>query len=41
MMNVTPVWDMGFTGKGIISSLVDDGLDYTSVDLKDNFVRSL
>jgi len=37
MMNVTPLWDMGLTGKGIISSLVDDGLDYTSVDLKDNF----
>ncbi|KAG5715001.1 KEX1 protease [Termitomyces sp. T112] len=36
-MNVTPVWEMGFTGKGVISSLVDDGLDYTSVDLKDNF----
>ncbi|KAG6876745.1 hypothetical protein C0993_000722 [Termitomyces sp. T159_Od127] len=36
-MNVTPVWEMGFTGKGVISSLVDDGLDYTSLDLKDNF----
>jgi kexin len=41
MMNVTPVWDMGFTGKGVISSLVDDGLDYTSVDLMENFVRAL
>lgn len=39
MMNATPVWEMGFTGKGIISSLVDDGLDYTSEDLVDNFVR--
>ncbi|KAG6814587.1 hypothetical protein H0H92_000116 [Tricholoma furcatifolium] len=37
MMNVTPVWEMGYTGKGVISSLVDDGLDYTSDDLKDNF----
>ncbi|KAJ7510200.1 peptidase S8/S53 domain-containing protein [Mycena galericulata] len=36
-MNATGVWDMGLTGKGIISSLVDDGLDYTSEDLKDNF----
>ncbi|KAJ7217213.1 peptidase S8/S53 domain-containing protein, partial [Mycena pura] len=36
-MNVIPVWEMGFTGKGIISSFVDDGLDYTSEDLKDNF----
>lgn len=39
MMNATPVWEMGFTGKGIISSLVDDGLDYTSEDLAANFVR--
>lgn len=39
-MNATSVWEeMGLTGKGIISSLVDDGLDYTSEDLKDNFVR--
>ncbi|KAJ7286173.1 peptidase S8/S53 domain-containing protein [Mycena rebaudengoi] len=36
-MNVIPVWEMGFTGKGVISSLVDDGLDYTAEDLKDNF----
>jgi len=39
MMNVTGVWDMGLTGKGIISSLVDDGLDYESEDLVENFVR--
>lgn len=37
MMNVTPVWDMGFTGKGVIASLVDDGLDYESEDLAANF----
>jgi kexin len=39
-MNVIPVWEMGYTGKGVISSFVDDGLDYTSEDLKENFVRS-
>ena len=39
MMNVTGVWDMGFTGKGVISSFIDDGLDYTSEDLATNFVR--
>lgn len=38
MMNVTPVWEMGYTGKGVLSSLIDDGLDYTSDDIKDNFV---
>jgi kexin len=39
MMNVTPVWDMGLTGEGVISALVDDGLDYRSDDLAANFVR--
>ncbi|TFK35484.1 peptidase S8/S53 domain-containing protein [Crucibulum laeve] len=37
MMNVAPVWDMGYTGKGVITSFLDDGLDYTSEDLADNF----
>ncbi|KAF9473769.1 hypothetical protein BDN70DRAFT_885532 [Pholiota conissans] len=36
-MNITGVWEMGLTGKGVISSLVDDGLDYTSEDLSTNF----
>ncbi|KAJ6531338.1 peptidase S8/S53 domain-containing protein [Mycena capillaripes] len=36
-MNVIPVWEMGYTGKGVITSFIDDGLDYTSEDLKDNF----
>lgn len=39
MMNTTPVWDMGFTGKGILTSFLDDGLDFESEDLKDAFVR--
>lgn len=37
MMNVTPVWDMGYKGKGVITSILDDGLDYTNEDLKENF----
>ncbi|KAH7923465.1 hypothetical protein BV22DRAFT_1036240 [Leucogyrophana mollusca] len=37
MMNVTGVWEMGITGTGVITSLVDDGLDYRSKDLADNF----
>ncbi|KAF8992376.1 peptidase S8/S53 domain-containing protein [Cyathus striatus] len=36
-MNVTGLWEMGLTGKGVISSLLDDGLDYTSEDLAANF----
>jgi hypothetical protein len=38
MMNPTPVWEMGVTGKGVISAMVDDGLDYGSEDLAENFV---
>ena len=37
-MNVTGVWEMGITGKGVISALIDDGLDYESRDLAANFV---
>ncbi|KAL5527160.1 hypothetical protein ACEPAG_5951 [Sanghuangporus baumii] len=37
MMNATPVWEMGITGKDVISCMVDDGLDFESDDLADNF----
>ena len=39
MMNTTPVWDMGFSGKGVLVSYIDDGLDNETDDLKDAFVR--
>lgn len=38
-MNVTGLWDLGFTGKDVISALVDDGLDYEHPDIAANFVR--
>ena len=38
VLNVTGLWDLGFTGKGVTSSVIDDGLDYTSEDLAANFV---
>ena len=37
-MNVTGLWDLGFTGTGVISALVDDGLDYDHPDIAANFV---
>lgn len=40
-MNVTGVWEMGYTGKGVIAAIVDDGLDYESEDLADNYVGDL
>nr|AJD23196.1 kex protein [Onygena corvina] len=36
-LNVTGLWLEGITGKGIISAIVDDGLDMYSNDLKDNY----
>ncbi|KAG9011154.1 pheromone processing endoprotease [Tulasnella sp. JGI-2019a] len=36
-MNVTGVWKMGYTGKGVVSAIVDDGLDMTSEDLAANY----
>ncbi|KAL5116921.1 pheromone processing endoprotease [Pleosporales sp. CAS-2024a] len=36
-VNVTGVWMQGITGKGVTACVVDDGLDYDSADLKDNF----
>ncbi|KIK61415.1 hypothetical protein GYMLUDRAFT_225099 [Collybiopsis luxurians FD-317 M1] len=37
MMNVSGLWEEGYTGVGVTSSLIDDGLDYTSEDLAENF----
>lgn len=36
-VNVTGVWAKGITGKGIVTAIIDDGLDYESEDLRDNF----
>lgn len=36
-VNVTGLWYEGITGKGIVTSVIDDGLDLDSEDLKDNF----
>ncbi|KAG0164189.1 pheromone processing endoprotease [Apophysomyces sp. BC1034] len=36
-VNVTGVWKQGITGNGSIVVILDDGLDYESVDLADNF----
>lgn len=36
-LNVTGVWVEGITGQGVISAVVDDGLDMYSGDLKPNY----
>jgi kexin len=37
-INITGVWQQGITGKNVVIALVDDGIDFTSEDIKDNFV---
>ncbi|KAJ5281147.1 hypothetical protein N7478_006519 [Penicillium angulare] len=36
-LNVTGAWLEGATGKGIVTAIVDDGLDFDSYDLKPNY----
>ncbi|KAL1996641.1 hypothetical protein VTN49DRAFT_7506 [Thermomyces lanuginosus] len=36
-LNVTGVWLEGITGEGVVTAIVDDGLDMNSEDLKDNY----
>jgi len=36
-MNVTAAWKMGFTGKGIVVSILDDGIEMTHPDLEENY----
>lgn len=35
-INADDVWDLGFTGKGVIVSLLDSGVNINHVDLKDH-----
>ncbi|RAL01090.1 kexin kexB [Aspergillus ibericus CBS 121593] len=36
-LNVTGIWLEGITGKGVVTAIVDDGLDMYSNDLKPNY----
>mgnify|MGYP003365012800 CR=1 FL=1 len=36
-VNVRPAWYENITGNGVVAAIVDDGLDYESPDLKDQF----
>ena len=38
-LNVEPAWALGYTGKGVTTGIMDDGIDYMHPDLEDNFVR--
>lgn len=36
-MNVVPAWIMGVSGKGVVISVLDDGLEHTHKDLQANY----
>lgn len=38
-LNVTGVWTQGITGKNSTSCIIDDGLDFNSQDLADNYYK--
>nr|XP_014345732.1 PREDICTED: neuroendocrine convertase 1-like [Latimeria chalumnae] len=37
-LNIMPVWKKNITGKGVVVTVIDDGVDHTNKDLKKNFV---
>ncbi|CAL4119923.1 unnamed protein product, partial [Meganyctiphanes norvegica] len=36
-MNVGPAWRKGYTGKGVVISILDDGIQHNHPDLKQNY----
>lgn len=40
-MNVIPAWKEGVTGKGIVVTILDDGLETDHPDLVDNYVSQI
>ena len=39
-INVVPVWDAGYTGKGVVVTIVDDGMEHDHPDLEANYDAS-
>ena len=40
-MNVRQAWDQGYTGSGIVVTILDDGIEKDHPDLLKNYVRFL
>lgn len=40
-MKIVEAWKQGFTGKGVVVTILDDGIEYTHPDLAQNYVRTL
>lgn len=39
-MNVEEAWDLGYSGKGVTVTILDDGVEWNHPDLKDNYVKA-
>jgi len=37
-MNVVPAWKKDFTGRGVVVTILDDGIEKDHPDLKKNYV---
>ena len=37
-MNVVEAWERGYTGKGVVVTILDDGIERTHTDLMANYV---
>lgn len=40
LMNVAAAWSRGYTGKGVVVSVLDDGIEREHPDLKPNYVSA-
>lgn len=36
-MNVQKAWELGYTGKGVVITIMDDGLEHNHTDIKSNY----
>ncbi|XP_067933501.1 neuroendocrine convertase 1-like [Watersipora subatra] len=36
-LGILPAWDKGYTGKGVVISILDDGLEWNHTDIQENY----
>ena len=39
-MNITAAWEMGYSGKGVVLSILDDGIEMKHPDLEANYDKA-
>lgn len=37
-INVAPAWERGFDGRGVVITILDDGIDHSHPDIRANYV---